>query len=33
MVELQQHANQVKAQVKTLKTADELIGTLIDERV
>ncbi|MES9990505.1 MAG: hypothetical protein ABW098_01020 [Candidatus Thiodiazotropha sp.] len=33
MVELQQHANQTKAQVKTLKTADEMIGTLIDERV
>jgi hypothetical protein len=33
MVELQQHANQAKAQVKTLKAADELIGTLIDERV
>jgi hypothetical protein len=32
MVELQQHANQTKAQVKTLKTANELIGTLIDER-
>ncbi|MET0072293.1 MAG: hypothetical protein ABW096_19830 [Candidatus Thiodiazotropha sp.] len=33
MVELQQHANQTKAQVKTLKTADEMIGMLIDERV
>lgn len=33
MVELQQHANQTKAQVKTLKTANEMIGTLIDERV
>jgi hypothetical protein len=33
MVELQQHANQVKAQVKTLKTADEVVGTLIDEQV
>ncbi|MEW8051792.1 MAG: hypothetical protein AB2792_04950 [Candidatus Thiodiazotropha sp.] len=33
MVELQQHANQTKAQVKTLKTATDLIGTLIDERV
>ena len=33
MVEMQQHANQVKAQVKTLKAADEVLGTLIDERV
>jgi hypothetical protein len=33
MVELQQHANQVKAQVKTLRTADEVLGTLFDERV
>jgi hypothetical protein len=33
MVEMQQHANQVKAQVKTLQTADEVIGTLIDEKV
>ncbi|MET0067651.1 MAG: hypothetical protein ABW076_15010 [Candidatus Thiodiazotropha sp.] len=33
MVEMQQHANLVKAQVKTLKAADEVLGTLIDERV
>lgn len=32
MVEMQQHANQVKAQVKTLQTADEVLGTLLDER-
>ncbi|MEJ2611985.1 MAG: hydrolase [Candidatus Thiodiazotropha sp.] len=32
MVELQQSANHVKAQVKTLQTADEIIGTLLDER-
>ncbi len=33
MVEMQQQANLVKAQVKTLRTADEVLGTLIDERV
>ncbi|MCG7922060.1 MAG: hydrolase [Candidatus Thiodiazotropha lotti] len=33
MVEMQQQANLVKAQVKTLKAADETLGTLIDEKV
>jgi cell division protein FtsB len=33
MVEMQQHANQIKAQVKTLQTADEVLGTLIDEKI
>ena len=33
MVEMQQQANLVKAQVKTLKAADEVLGTLIDEKV
>ncbi|MEJ2406107.1 MAG: hydrolase [Candidatus Thiodiazotropha sp.] len=33
MVEMQQQANLVKAQVKTLRTADEVLGTLFDERV
>ncbi|MCU7803095.1 MAG: hydrolase [Candidatus Thiodiazotropha sp. (ex Lucinoma borealis)] len=33
MVELQQHANQSKAQVKTLQTVNDVVGTLIDERV
>ncbi|MCU7840177.1 MAG: hydrolase [Candidatus Thiodiazotropha sp. (ex Troendleina suluensis)] len=33
MVELQQHANQTKAQVKTLQTVNDVVGTLIDERV
>ncbi|MES9940937.1 MAG: hypothetical protein ABW104_06080 [Candidatus Thiodiazotropha sp. 6PLUC2] len=33
MVEMQQHANQIKAQVKTIKAADEVLGTLIDEKV
>ncbi|MCU7906950.1 MAG: hydrolase [Candidatus Thiodiazotropha sp. (ex Epidulcina cf. delphinae)] len=33
MVELKQHANQTKAQVKTLKTANDMLGTLFDERV
>ena len=32
MVEMQQHANQAKASAKVLKAADELLGTLIDER-
>jgi flagellar hook protein FlgE len=33
MVEMKQHANQAKASAKVLKAADELLGTLIDERV
>ncbi|MES9850845.1 MAG: hypothetical protein ABW170_03340 [Candidatus Thiodiazotropha sp. L084R] len=33
MVEMQQHANQVKAQVKTIKAVDQALGTLIDEKV
>ncbi|MET0049889.1 MAG: hypothetical protein ABW095_02280 [Candidatus Thiodiazotropha sp.] len=32
MVEMKQQANLVKAQVKTLKTADDVLGTLFDER-
>ncbi len=32
MVEMKLHANQAKASVKTLKAADELLGTLLDER-
>lgn len=32
MVEMKQHANQTKASVKALKTADEMLGTLFDER-
>lgn len=31
MVEMKQHANQAKASVKALKTADEMLGTLFDE--
>jgi len=33
MVEMKLHANQAKASAKVLKAADELLGTLIDERV
>jgi hypothetical protein len=33
MVEMKQHANQAKASARVLKAADELLGTLIDERV
>ena len=33
MVEMKQHATQVKAQVKTIQAADEALGTLIDEKV
>lgn len=32
MVELKQHANQAKASVKALQAADDLLGTLFDER-
>jgi hypothetical protein len=32
MVEMKVHANQTKASVKALKAADDLLGTLIDER-
>jgi hypothetical protein len=32
MVEMKVHANQTKASVKALKVADDLLGTLIDER-
>ena len=33
MVEMKQHANQARASVKVLQTADDVLGTLIDERV
>lgn len=33
MVEMQQHTLQAKASVKALKTADETLGSLFDERV
>ncbi|MEJ2464415.1 MAG: hydrolase [Candidatus Thiodiazotropha sp.] len=33
MVEMKVHANQTKASVKVLKAADEMLGTLVDERV
>ncbi|MGD9163485.1 MAG: hypothetical protein PVF13_01870 [Chromatiales bacterium] len=33
MVEMKQHANQTAASVKVLQAADDLLGTLIDERV
>jgi hypothetical protein len=33
MVEMKQHANQTKASVKVLQTADDMLGTLFDERV
>ena len=33
MVEMKQHANQAKASVKALKAADDMLGTLLDERV
>jgi hypothetical protein len=33
MVEMKQHANQTKASTKVLKAADDMLGTLIDERV
>jgi hypothetical protein len=33
MVEMQSHANQIKAQVKTIQAADAALGTLIDEKV
>jgi hypothetical protein len=32
MVEMQLHANQTKASVKALKSADQAIGTLFDEK-
>jgi len=32
MVEMKQYANQTKASVKVLQAADQLLGTLIDER-
>ena len=32
MVEMQQHAQQAKASVKVLKAADQMLGTLLDER-
>jgi flagellar hook protein FlgE len=32
MVEIKQHANQAKASAKALKTADDMLGTLFDER-
>jgi flagellar hook protein FlgE len=32
MVEMKVHAHQAKASAKTLKAADELLGTLLDER-
>lgn len=33
MVEMKVHANQAKASTKVLKAADDMLGTLIDERV
>ena len=33
MVEMKLHANQTKASVKALQAADNLLGTLLDERV
>ena len=33
MVEMKQHANQTKASVKALQAADDMLGTLFDERV
>ena len=33
MVEMQQHAHQAKASIKTLKLADQTLGVLFDERV
>jgi len=33
MVEMKQHAAQTRASVKVLQTADQMLGTLIDERV
>ena len=33
MVEMQQHSIQTKASVKALKSSDDAIGTLFDERV
>ncbi len=33
MVEMKQHATQTKASTKVLKAADDLLGTLIDERI
>jgi flagellar hook protein FlgE len=33
MVEMKQHANQTRASVKVLQTADDMLGTLLDERV
>ena len=33
MVEMKQHANQARVSVKVLQTADDVLGTLIDERV
>ncbi|MCU7796581.1 MAG: hydrolase [Candidatus Thiodiazotropha sp. (ex Semelilucina semeliformis)] len=32
MVEMKVHANQTKASVKALQAADDVLGTLIDER-
>ena len=32
MVEMQQYATQTKASIKALKSTDEAIGTLFDER-
>lgn len=33
MVEMKQHAHQTKSSVKVLQAADEMLGSLIDERV
>jgi hypothetical protein len=33
MVEMQQHAIQAKASIKAMKSADETLGSLFDERV
>ena len=32
MVELQQHAHQTKASVKVMRSVDESLGTLFDDR-
>lgn len=32
LVELKQHAHQTKASIKALKTADQVLGTLLDIR-
>ncbi|MDJ0805313.1 MAG: hydrolase [Gammaproteobacteria bacterium] len=32
MVEMQQHTVQTKSSLKVLKTSDDMLGTLVDER-